>query len=144
VRAAQGDLPGALEVYEEGQAIHFKLVAADPGNAAWQRDLAVSWSKLGEVRVAQGNLAGAVAAYKASQAIAERLAAADPGNAGWQRNLIVSHVKLSEVAASADDARRQLAAALRIARAQEAAGRLAPVDAWIPAALEERLADLDE
>jgi len=67
-----------------------RLAAADPGNAAWQRDLAVSHNKVGDVLRAQGNLAGALE-------IGERLAAADPGNAGWQRDLAVSHNKVGDV-----------------------------------------------
>ncbi|MBY0332173.1 MAG: hypothetical protein K2X49_16055 [Acetobacteraceae bacterium] len=70
-------------------------------------------------------------------AIAERLAAADPGNAEWQRDLIVSCVKL--VDAEPEAARSWLARALAVARALRAAGRLAPVDAWMPAELERRL-----
>ncbi|MCE5237717.1 hypothetical protein LLH23_04415, partial [bacterium] len=46
VRVAQGDLSGALEEYEADLAIAQRLAAADPGNAAWQRDLAVSFYKL--------------------------------------------------------------------------------------------------
>ena len=33
---------------------------ADPGNAVWQRDLSVSYEKVGEVLRAQGNLAAAL------------------------------------------------------------------------------------
>ena len=41
-----------------------KLADSDPGNAGWQRDLSVSWERLGDVRQAQGDLAGALQAYK--------------------------------------------------------------------------------
>ena len=70
-------------------------------------------------------------------AIAERLAEADPGNAEWQRDLIVSCVKLGD--AEPEAARSWLARALTVARALRAAGRLAPVDAWITGDLEHRL-----
>jgi tetratricopeptide (TPR) repeat protein len=140
VREAQGDLTNALDAYAAAKSIAEKLAAADPGNAEWQRDLSVSWHKIGNVRVAQGDLAGALDAYTARHTIAEKLAAADRGNAEWQRDLIVSHVKLSEVAA---DAHPHLAAALKIARVLETGGRLAPVDAWMPADLEARLAAID-
>ncbi len=73
------------------------LVAADPSNAGWQRDLSVSHNKIGDVLVAQGNLAQALESYRASLAIFERLAGADPGNAGWQRDLSVSHDKIGDV-----------------------------------------------
>src|SRR5918993_153552 len=74
-----------------------KLAALNPGNAAWQRDLAVSWSRLGEVRLARGDLAGALEAHEKYHPIAERLAAADPGNAERQRDLAVSWSRLGEV-----------------------------------------------
>jgi tetratricopeptide (TPR) repeat protein len=68
-----------------------------PGNAGWQRDLSVSYDKVGGVQEAQGNLAGALKSYSDSLAIADRLAKADPGNAGWQRDLATSFGKLAAV-----------------------------------------------
>ena len=58
-----------------------KLATADPGNAEWQRDLSVSWERLGDVRVAQGDLPGALQAFTEGKNIHNRLATADPGNA---------------------------------------------------------------
>ena len=86
---AQGDLPEALKAYRDSRAIIERLAKADPGNAAWQRDLSVSYNKVGDVLKAQGNLAEALKAYRDGLAIGERLAKADPGNAGWQRDLSV-------------------------------------------------------
>ena len=68
---------GALEAFTEARTSP-KRAGADPGNAGWQRDLSVSWDRLGEVRQSQGDLAGALAAYEASHAIAE-LGAVGPG-----------------------------------------------------------------
>jgi hypothetical protein len=79
---AQGDLGAALTAAEQEREILAGLAAAEPENAQWQRDLSVSWSKLGDVRRAQGDLAAALAAYEASRAIRERLAASDPGQCG--------------------------------------------------------------
>jgi tetratricopeptide (TPR) repeat protein len=74
-----------------------ELAAADPDNAGWQRDLAVSHIRFGDVLTAQGNLSGALAAFQASHAIAERLAAADPSNAASQDDFAVSHSRLGDV-----------------------------------------------
>src|SRR3954451_4492795 len=52
----------------------FDAAEADPGNAGWQRDLSVSYNKIGDVQVEQGDLAAALASYRASLAIAEGLA----------------------------------------------------------------------
>jgi tetratricopeptide (TPR) repeat protein len=66
-------------------------------SAGWQRDLSVSYNKIGDVLVAQGNLPEALKSYRDELAIADRLAKADPGNAGWQRDLSVSYNKLGDV-----------------------------------------------
>ena len=44
-----GKLPDALASYRASHAIFERLAKADPGNAGWQRDLIVSFVKLGEV-----------------------------------------------------------------------------------------------
>ena len=46
-----------------------KLAKQDPGNADWQRDLSVSYDKVGDVQSAQGDLAGALKSYRDSLAI---------------------------------------------------------------------------
>jgi hypothetical protein len=48
VQIAQGDLPAALTSYRAALALHERLAKADPANAAWQRDLVVSYVKLAE------------------------------------------------------------------------------------------------
>ena len=49
MRVAQGDLPGALTAYQASLDIRERLAATDPGNAQWQRDLAVSYFKLYQI-----------------------------------------------------------------------------------------------
>ena len=74
-----------------------RLAKADPNNAGWQRDLSVSYNKVGDVLVAQGNLPEALKSYQGSLAIRDRLAKADPNNAGWQARRCAS---LTESSAS--------------------------------------------
>jgi hypothetical protein len=45
----QGDPTAALQAYRDSLAIAERLAKADPGNAGWQRDLSVSYSKVGNV-----------------------------------------------------------------------------------------------
>jgi tetratricopeptide (TPR) repeat protein len=78
-------------------AIASRLVTTDPSNAGWQRDLSVSYDRLGDVLIAQRRPVDALKSYRESLAIAERLAAADPSNAGWQRDLFVSDVKIGNM-----------------------------------------------
>jgi tetratricopeptide (TPR) repeat protein len=97
VLVAQGNLPEALKSYRDSLAIVDRLAKADPGNTGWQRDLSVSYEKVGNVLVAQGNLPEALKSYRDSLAIVDRLAKVDPGNAGWQRDLAVSYGRVATV-----------------------------------------------
>ncbi len=67
------------------------------GTPGWQRDLAVSHDKVGEVLQAEGNLPAAQRSYESALAIRERLAKQDPGNADWQRDLAFGHDRVGEV-----------------------------------------------
>ena len=82
---------------ERSMRIADRLAKSDPGNAGWQRDLSVSYDKVGDVLVEQGDLAGTQKSYRDSLAIRDRLAKSDPGNAGWQRDLSVSYDKVGDV-----------------------------------------------
>jgi hypothetical protein len=72
------------------------LAKSDPGNASWQRNLSVSYNKIGDVQMKQGNLPAVLGFYQASLAIREQLAKSDSGNAIWQRDLSVSYVRLAD------------------------------------------------
>jgi hypothetical protein len=50
------------------------LAKVDPENASWQRDLLLSYSKVGDVLMAQGNVAKALKSYRDGLAVADRLA----------------------------------------------------------------------
>ena len=55
VLQAQGDLVGALTSSRDSLAILKTLVAKDPGNAEWQRDVSVSDNDVGDLLQAQGD-----------------------------------------------------------------------------------------
>jgi hypothetical protein len=95
VQVAQGDLAGALKSYQDSRDIIGRLAKADPGNASGQRDLSMSYNKIGDAQKEQGDLSAARQSYNDSLAIRDRLAKSDPGNAGWQRDLAVSFDKLA-------------------------------------------------
>jgi tetratricopeptide (TPR) repeat protein len=137
---AQGNLPAALTSYQASFAIRDRLAQSDPGNAGWQRDLAVSYDRVGDVQKAQGNLPAALTSYQAELAIADRLAKSDPGNAGWQRDLIVSYVKIAQFDPS--EARAMLTRAAEVVSQMQSRGQLAPRDAWMPDDLARRIAEL--
>jgi tetratricopeptide (TPR) repeat protein len=140
VQMAQGDLQDALASYQADLAIMERLAKSDTGNAGWQRELAVSYNNVGNVQVAQGHLPEALASYQADLAIMERLVKSDTGNAGWQRDLVVSYVKIAGLDPS--EARAFLTRAVEIVNQMQSHGQLAPTDAWMPADLARRIAEL--
>ena len=101
---AAGDREAVLFAYRKSLAICEQLVAADPGNAGWQRDLADNHVRIGDVLLHAGDREGARDAYGKALAITEKLAAADPGNAGWQHDLFISHDRIGDVLFASDRA----------------------------------------
>ncbi len=86
------------EEYEGAHRIATRLTASDPSNTEWQRDLSVSYERLGNVAVAQGQLEAAAQAYREYSRIAKQLAASDPSNTEWQRDLYASYSRLAHLA----------------------------------------------
>lgn len=119
-------LDEVMPLLRRAQRIAERLAKADAGNAGWQRDLSVSYSKIGDVLVEQGNLADALEAYRASHAIFERLAQADAGNAGWQHDVALSLQRVGFVAVRQNDLAAARAAYERGHRIMQALVRLAP------------------
>jgi tetratricopeptide (TPR) repeat protein len=83
--------------YERSLAIREKLATDDPANTRWQRYLALTYEKKGDVGVAQGDLPNGLSSYKKSLQIREKLAAHDPADAQCQRDLSVSYNKIGDV-----------------------------------------------
>lgn len=73
--------------YGDSLAIADRLAKAGPGNAGWQRDLAVSYSKIAGVLRRQGDNAKARDSLKRGRAIIARLTALSPSNATWKSDL---------------------------------------------------------
>jgi tetratricopeptide (TPR) repeat protein len=97
VLEAQCNLAGALEVFRKSLAIAERLSLQDPYNAVWQRNLSVSYNRIGGVLEAQGDLDGALEEFRKSLAIDERLALQDPDNARWQSGLSVGYNRFGGV-----------------------------------------------
>ena len=91
-------LADAKRDFEEAHRMAQRLAAGDPSNTQWQRDLNVSYNKLGDEAVTQGKLPEAAQAYRDSLAIGKTLVAGDPGNTQWQRDLSLSYERLGDVA----------------------------------------------
>jgi hypothetical protein len=81
VQRAQGDLAAALTSYQASHDIFERLAKADPGNAGWQRDLALSYGRVAIVKVQQGAREDALGALRHGRNIISRLARQSPSNA---------------------------------------------------------------
>ena len=89
IRRGRWGFSGGQGEYRACQAIAKRLVAQDPTNAGWRRDLSVSHIKVGDVLLAQGDAAGATAEYRACLALFEHLAGRDPTDTDRQHGLSV-------------------------------------------------------
>jgi tetratricopeptide (TPR) repeat protein len=96
----QGDLDQALSYYQKGESVIKQLAETAPSNAGWQRDVSVSYDKIGDVLMAEGHWAKALDNYRSALAIRQRLVIADPSNTEWQNDLIYSYCRLAEEAES--------------------------------------------
>jgi tetratricopeptide (TPR) repeat protein len=120
-----GDTTGALAAASHAQQIFADLAAANPGSTDAQRDLSVSYIKVGDAQKAQGDLASALKSYQASLAIFERLAQSNSGNLDRQIDLSTVYSKVGDV----QMAQRDLPGALKSYQAAFAiAERLAQSD----------------
>jgi tetratricopeptide (TPR) repeat protein len=78
------------------------LAESEPGRADYQRDLSISYNKLGDLYQALGQGEQALQLYQRSLDIARRLAESEPGRADYQRDLSVSFQRLGICLAQLD------------------------------------------
>src|ERR1700736_4303706 len=96
----QGKLADALKSYRARQVIILRLANSDPGNAEWQRDLAVSFGKLGLVHKQSGDKAKALDALRQGQTIMAHMTKLSPDNATWKQDLAWFDGLIAELAPS--------------------------------------------
>jgi Flp pilus assembly protein TadD len=80
-----------------------KLATNDPNNAQLQRNLSISFNKLGDVAQQSGDLNAALGYFTQALNTAQKLATNDSTNAELQRDLSVSFNKLGDVAQQSGD-----------------------------------------
>jgi tetratricopeptide (TPR) repeat protein len=93
----QGDSKTALTLAEHARSILEELVASDPKQLVWQRDLTILLNRMASVLKEVGRRDDALEAYRTALAIRERLAAADPSRPQYQRDLAFSYQQLEEL-----------------------------------------------
>jgi tetratricopeptide (TPR) repeat protein len=86
----------ARDSYRRSLEISQKLADADKGNAQAQRDLAVSFERLGNVQLRLGGRKAALESYRRTLEINQKLADADQGNAQAQRDLAISLIDVGD------------------------------------------------
>jgi tetratricopeptide (TPR) repeat protein len=94
---ALGFMDRAVARYTQLQTLRERLAAAEPQRADYQRDLSVSYIKVGDLYRALGQGEQAREAYLQALAIHERLAAAEPQRADYQRDLSVSYERMGDL-----------------------------------------------
>jgi hypothetical protein len=70
---ADGNLPAALESFRASLAIAERLAKADPGNAEWQRDLAISHGLVAMLLARQNERERALAGFRQGRDIIIKL-----------------------------------------------------------------------
>jgi tetratricopeptide (TPR) repeat protein len=100
---AQGDLNAARKAAEQSRAILVALVAANPTDTRYERDLAVTYDRIGDVLIALGDRAQALSSYRSSLNIRLRLASANPDDPATRSDLATSYRKIGDILATQGD-----------------------------------------
>jgi tetratricopeptide (TPR) repeat protein len=103
VDSARKSTTNGRTLNQQGLEIREKLAARDPANTEWQRDLSVSYGKIGDVQSAQGELSSALSSYNKTLGIEKQLGARDPADTEWQRDLSVSYDRIATCSAPKGD-----------------------------------------
>jgi tetratricopeptide (TPR) repeat protein len=115
---ALGQSARAFERYGTMLREQERKAKAEPDRADYQRDLSVSYNKMGDLYGALGQGEQARDAYAKALAIRERLAKAEPDRADYQRDLSVSYNRMGDLyraLGQGEQARDAYAKALAIA-----------------------------
>ena len=96
--ATLGNTTAHTEKAREANRLIKELVDGDPGNAAFKRDLSVTYGELGDALAAQGDVGEALSNYQKSRAILSGLAK-DDALRDWaqKRDPVVSHVRVGDI-----------------------------------------------
>ncbi|MDX1969194.1 MAG: tetratricopeptide repeat protein, partial [Planctomycetaceae bacterium] len=110
-----GQVARSLELLRSANDTLVHLSRAAPQDVQAQRDLSISYNKLGDVTRQSGDTQAALAFFQQDLAIAQKLAAADPTDAQAQRDLAVSyerfgqiHIQLGDLAKARDYFEKEL------------------------------------
>ena len=86
-----------LRCLQEAVRLGEELVAAEPDRADYQRDLGVSYERMGDLYSALGQGERAREMYADALALRQKLASSEPDRADYQRDLSVSYNKMGDL-----------------------------------------------
>jgi len=92
----------ASQTLDHSVEILQQVSSADPANAGWQRDLSVSYERIGNHEEALGDIAAAIAAYEKSLPIAQSLVDRFPGHPQFQSDVGITKRHLAKLRAKLD------------------------------------------
>ncbi len=98
-----GSTPARTLVIKTAREYLDKLSQEADEDRALQRDLYVSYNKIGDILAQSGDTTGALASYRQGLALREALAQADPHNSQAQHDLAVSYAKIGTILAQMPD-----------------------------------------
>lgn len=84
---ARRDPTAALKYYGDSVTIRERLTLLDPSNADWQRDLALSYSRLAGAYLGSNDVDNGLAVLLKGKEIMERLVQLSPDSAVWRSDL---------------------------------------------------------
>jgi tetratricopeptide (TPR) repeat protein len=99
---AQRKFEAALVAYRQYLRIAEALVAKEPDNPQWQRDLGASNLRIGQALQARGDFAGALQAVHRAHDVFGTLVAKFPRNNWWRRDLGMSEQEIGDLLVLAD------------------------------------------
>nr|HEX4315112.1 serine/threonine-protein kinase [Kofleriaceae bacterium] len=105
----KGTTDDALPASQSALDIYNKLIARDPKNTIYQREIAVTHGFRGDIFVKMSKIEDALAEYRAAVAIDDALVARDPTNTDWLRDLMIVHDQTSSAYLVRRDAKNGLA-----------------------------------
>ena len=100
VEVAAGNLDAARSAYEKSLAIAERLAKADANNSERQRDLVVSYAKIGGLFAQQSQRNEALEYFEKARAIAVRLTRHDPTKAVWRGDLAAIEAGVAQLNAA--------------------------------------------
>ncbi|TMQ15761.1 MAG: tetratricopeptide repeat protein [Deltaproteobacteria bacterium] len=103
-----GKLDDARVWFDKVLRVRKLLAAADATNTTWQRDLSVSYKKLGDVAMSADKLDDARAWFDKALAVHQALVAAHPSSTDLQRDLCTILAEIAQVARDPNEATRYL------------------------------------